>query len=144
MRTLLFLIVVSGSMFAATASAVLLDAKVTNRKSKDSDIVCLLFTSQIGFPMDPTKADFLVVATPNSDGSALCEFNEVPSGKFAVSVLEDLNGNRKMDVAAFGIPKEPWGVSKNVRAQKYGPPKFADAMVDVQHASHLEIKLNRP
>ncbi|MGZ3721957.1 MAG: DUF2141 domain-containing protein [Bdellovibrionales bacterium] len=142
MRTYLLFFVMIGCSFAASAAS--LDVKVTNRKSKNSQIMCLVFTSKTGFPMDASKADFRVVADENPDGSTICDFYEVPSGKLAVSVLEDLNGNNKMDTGSFGIPKEPWGVSKNAPMQKFGPPKFSEAVVEARGEVHLEIRLVRP
>lgn len=48
-------------------------------------------------------------------------------GNYAISVLHDENNNDKMDTGLFGIPKEPYGFSNNVRP-KFSAPKYKDAV----------------
>jgi len=42
-------------------------------------------------------------------------------------VFLDKNGNGKLDTNAIGSPKEPWGVSNNAKARRFGPPLYNDA-----------------
>jgi uncharacterized protein (DUF2141 family) len=41
-------------------------------------------------------------------------FENLEQGTYAVSVFQDLNGNKKLDFETNGIPKEPWAMSGNV------------------------------
>jgi len=41
-------------------------------------------------------------------------FDEVPPGTYAIAVFLDENGNGKLDVNMFGIPKEKYGFSNNI------------------------------
>jgi len=56
------------------------------------------------------------------------EIPDVPYGEYAVSVIQDLNGNEKIDMDWFPIPgpSEPTGVSNNAQAGM-GAPSFKDA-----------------
>jgi len=55
---------------------------------------------------------------------------QLPPGDYAISVLQDLNGNRKLDTNFIGIPTEPSGSSNDAPA-KWSAPKFKDAVVTV-------------
>ncbi|MCC5815864.1 MAG: DUF2141 domain-containing protein, partial [Leptospira sp.] len=64
---------------------------ITNRKSSSSTIHCGLFKSQDGFPTDSKKRLMGAIASI-IEGKVICKFNNVPQGKYAISLLEDLNG----------------------------------------------------
>ena len=52
------------------------------------------------------------------------EFAAVPPGTYAVQVLQDLNGDGKMDFSVVGLPLKPYGFSRD--ATPYlGKPEFA-------------------
>ena len=66
----------------------------------------------------------------------------LPPGSYALSVLQDLNGNRKLDVNFIGIPKEPSGSSNDAKAT-FSAPKFRDAVFLVgDQPIELRIRLN--
>jgi uncharacterized protein (DUF2141 family) len=66
----------------------------------------------------------------------------LPPGSYALSVLQDLNGNRKLDTNFIGIPIEPSGSSNNAPA-RFSAPKFKDALFTVGDTPiELRIKLN--
>ena len=51
---------------------------------------------------------------------------KLPPGTYAIGIFHDVNLNNKMDNNFFGVPKEQYGFSNNVRAL-FGPPNFEDA-----------------
>ena len=53
-------------------------------------------------------------------------FENVPSGIYAISIFQDLNGNGELDENKSGIPSEPFGFSNDARG-KLGPPKYKKA-----------------
>ncbi|NIJ23389.1 DUF2141 domain-containing protein [Sphingomonas japonica] len=53
-------------------------------------------------------------------------------GHYAISVIHDENGNRKLDTFV-GIPREGFGFSNNPKIG-FGPPKFAAARFSVDGA----------
>ncbi|MCF0061536.1 DUF2141 domain-containing protein [Dyadobacter chenwenxiniae] len=50
---------------------------------------------------------------------------ELSPGRYALAVYHDLNSNGMLDKNFVGIPKEPYGFSKNFRP-KFSAPKFED------------------
>ena len=55
----------------------------------------------------------------------LLDLGLLPHGDYAIAVIHDENGNKKLDTFA-GIPKEGFGFSNNP-AILFGPPRFAAA-----------------
>ena len=50
-----------------------------------------------------------------SDTKVIYTFENVPNGIYAISVIHDENKNRELDKNFFGIPKEGYGFSNNIR-----------------------------
>ncbi|GJM30044.1 MAG: hypothetical protein DHS20C17_26790 [Cyclobacteriaceae bacterium] len=48
---------------------------------------------------------------------------ELPFGKYAISVFQDVNSDGELNTNLLGIPNEPYGFSNNVKGN-FGPPKF--------------------
>lgn len=59
-------------------------------------------------------------------GRVKVTFTDLPEGDYAVSVIHDLNSNKKLDANAVGMPIEPYGFS-NDAAGNFGPPSFDQA-----------------
>lgn len=63
-------------------------------------------------------------------------------GQFAVSVYHDENANGDFDKGAFGLPAEPWGISRNPKV-RFGPPGVEEAIFPVSsEGAAVEIRLN--
>jgi uncharacterized protein (DUF2141 family) len=67
-------------------------------------------------------------------------FDSIPSGEYAVAIYQDENDNEKLDTGAFGIPKEKYGFSNNVRG-KMGPPAFKDRLFKIEEDTIIYITL---
>ncbi len=65
-------------------------------------------------------------------------FRELKSGTYAVAVSHDLNGNHITDTTWVGIPKEPWGVSKNIRP-KLRAPRFEECSFSLTNSVPLSL-----
>jgi uncharacterized protein (DUF2141 family) len=52
---------------------------------------------------------------PASAGETVVTFQNIPVGTYAVEVYQDLNSNGKMDTDFLGIPREPYGFSRDAR-----------------------------
>lgn len=89
---------------------------------------------------DPLEREFREIDT---HGSATWRVRALPFGVYAVKAYHDTNGNEALDKGAFGVPKEPYGFSRNARG-RLGPPRYADARftLDAPELS-LEIRLSR-
>lgn len=66
---------------------------------------------------------------PAQQGALTFEFQNVPEGVYAVTILHDLNGNERMDFQPGGMPSEPYALSGNDMSM--GPPSFESARFEV-------------
>ncbi|MGE0532174.1 MAG: DUF2141 domain-containing protein [Hyphomonadaceae bacterium] len=64
---------------------------------------------------------------PITGPTASVEFNDVPTGQYAVRLFHDLNGNGELDTNPFGIPTEPFAFSNNARGS-FGPASWQQAV----------------
>ncbi|NTU92249.1 MAG: DUF2141 domain-containing protein [Chlorobiaceae bacterium] len=113
---------------------------VENLRSSRGFVGVALFNAKKGFPDKPERAiDGRSIKAGDS-----CEivFDNVPYGTYAISVLHDENGNRKMDKNIIGIPKEGFGTSNNPKIRR-GPPTYEDSQVHLDRRElALEIDMN--
>jgi acyl-CoA reductase-like NAD-dependent aldehyde dehydrogenase/uncharacterized protein (DUF2141 family) len=108
-----------------TPDTVRLTVDVHLTKEARGQLAYLIFTSPAGFPGNKEKAahhGFLPI--PLHAGEMKFQL-DMPPGAYAVTVYEDLNGNRSLDRNIFGIPREPVGASNNPKG-RFGPPDFSE------------------
>lgn len=122
-----------------TATASELTVKISGLDSTEGIVGCALFAAGEAerFPSDGAETQKSI--EPDIDG-VVCRFEDVVAGRYAVSVSHDLNRNGKVDTRAFGIPKEPWGVSNGVRP-RLRAPRFEKAAFDVGDDELKEIEV---
>lgn len=82
-----------------------------------------------------TEAEFLktcrlVASAPAKAGSLDVRIGAVPPGPYAIQAFHDRNGDGKLATNMLGIPSEPFGFSR-APSMNFGPPAFADAVVEV-------------
>ena len=108
------------------------------------DVAYLVFASRSGFPNDKTRAlKSGFVLLPADSTHVSFDLGELAPGRYAVSVYQDVNGNKKLDSGLFGIPKEPVGASNNP-ASRLGPPRFDDCAFTMGNADQkIAISLVR-
>ncbi len=101
---------------------------VTNIPGVQGDLLVGIFDSEKSFTKSPMEispkldlesAEDLVVEIPN-----------VRPGTYAISVVQDLNENGKLDKSFVGMPKEPLAFSV-IREIPRGKPKFDDCSFQV-------------
>ena len=110
---------------AANAQDGVLTIEIDGLKSDQGTVMIALFNSAESF-MDVDKA-FRREARPISGMACQWVIQDLPAGRYGVSIFHDENGNSKLDTGLFGAPKEPYGFSNNARA-RFGPPDW-DAVV---------------
>lgn len=93
--------------------------------SNTGEADCVLFGSPQGFPSD-SRIAMKRTKSKIENKQAVCTFDGVAPGDYAVSVFHDENANGVLDRNLIGMPKEGVGAS-NDAAGKMGPPKFDDA-----------------
>lgn len=125
-------------LVAGTAHATEIVVHVDGLPDDEGSVSCGLFVGEAGFPDDDGSAR--TQRHPARRGATVCRFEDVPAGRAAVAVSHDRNGNGRLDKNFLGIPREPWGVSNDVRPS-LRPPRYAEAVFDVPVEGVLEIRV---
>ncbi len=120
------------------SSSAELTIKVMGAKQIGGMFGCGLFAKETGFPMDSTGAKMQWLE--NDPKGVICRFNDLADGDYAVSVLHDMNGNKKTDTNFLGVPTEAWGVSNNARPS-FRPPRFDEAVFKIRDGKNLTIEI---
>ena len=110
---------------------------VTGFKNGDGQALVALFLSDRGWPDDETLA-FGRAVLPIRGAQVVAEFEDVPSGPFAVSAFHDENLDRELDTGLFGIPSEDYGFSRDAR-DTFGPPGFAEARLELAAGESKQV-----
>lgn len=104
-------------------------------------LICALFTTEAGFPLETSKAAQVVQARIEGP-RATCTFQLERAALVAVSVAHDENGNKTVDRNFFGVPLEGWASSNNVKPA-LRPPTFAESRVQASpERSSLSVTLH--
>ncbi len=74
----------------------------------------------------------------SKEGEVTLSFTEIPEGRYAIFLFQDLNGNARIDMSGQ-MPAEPFGFS-NV-TDLMGPPSFEECAFYVNENKILEIGL---
>jgi uncharacterized protein (DUF2141 family) len=73
-------------------------------------------------------------------GKVALHVEGLPAGRYAITVVHDVNANGKLDSNMMGMPTEPFGFSNNP-VIRFGPPDFEDAVVTIAQDAKIEIHL---
>ncbi len=118
-----------------------LTVDIFNIQNDKGQIGCSLFSKEDGFPSKAEKADTRMFVK-SKNGNAACVFKGVKPGKYAVSVMHDEDKDGELKTSMVGRPKEWWGVSNNIPAERFGPPKYEAATFSYTGPSKtIKIKL---
>ena len=94
--------------------------EVTDIVKKRGSIVLAVFDNS----KDLKKEIAFKTYTKEVSGSTVVfHLNDLKKGKYAIQLYQDLNGNQECDRNFIGMPKEPIGLSNNVRP-KFSRPTF--------------------
>ncbi len=100
-------------------------------------LVCALFGDESSFENDgaPRRSAVLPVADADVEWTL-----ELPPGRYAIKVYQDLDEDGELDRGSFGVPSEPYGFSNNARGT-FGPPSWAAASFEL-HQARLELDVD--
>lgn len=113
--------------------------RISNMRNTKGRVSLLLFRSPVGFPDSPPSAVASRSLPVSKDG--LYKFDQLPPGRYALSVIHDENENTRLDKNALGIPREGYGFSGNPKAL-FGPPGFETVAFSFDGSSfELSVKL---
>lgn len=127
-----------GFGLAGVASGAEVLATVSGLEPGVGEVGCALYAGEDGFPMDPSKAEGQRHAVERT--TVECRWEGLAAGEYAVAASVDFNGNGKTDKNFFGIPKEPWGVSNNVRPGMRAP-RFREAKFTVAEGETVQLEI---
>ena len=100
--------------------------RILNIRNSTGTIDCALFASPDGFPREFLHSAIVVMVLKIKETEARCDFEDIPTGTYALAVVHDENMNGKLDTNLLGVPKEGYGFSNDVKAVR-GAPSFSDA-----------------
>lgn len=98
-----------------------------------------LWESSRGFP-DCGRAEPLARAEGTPAEGMTLSFENLAPGKYAVSVLHDVDGDGQLRRNALGLPKEPVGLSNGLRLGLSGP-SFRHSQITVSGETTVVISL---
>ena len=118
-------LLIASSAFANTNGSIKVDIGSVDVK-RGGNLAVYVYTDSSNW-LKPDKRVYGKIV-PVTEKDMTVEITDIPYGEYAVSVIQDLNGNEKIDMDWFPIPgpAEPTGVSNNARAG-IGAPSFKDA-----------------
>lgn len=123
---------------AAVSTAGVLEIKIDGITKDKGTVRVALFASEADFKADQPVAQ---QKAPAKKGGVTIRLEDVTPGRYCIASFQDLNNNEEIDTNFVGVPKEPYGFSRNARG-RFGPPDFKDMAFDVgEETQKLEIRL---
>ncbi|MEA5516029.1 DUF2141 domain-containing protein [Nodularia sp. UHCC 0506] len=109
--------------------------------SQKGEICMGIYSRAKGFPM--STEDVLKSACVQPQGNTLTHiFSGLKPGTYAVAVVDDQNGDRKLNKDFIGIPKEGFGLSRNPTVSiATGTPSFYDASFILMQNQNTKINI---
>jgi uncharacterized protein (DUF2141 family) len=116
------------SLSASAAAAASLTVVIAGVSDKGGSLLLSVIDEKNFPPGSKPIAARKLAATP---GDVSVTFENVPEGELGVRVLQDLNGNGKMDFKFGFLPGEPYGFSNNPNLLS-GPPSWEQVKFQVK------------
>jgi uncharacterized protein (DUF2141 family) len=104
--------------------------------------ICLrVYASEKGFPMS-NNSEVKSGCTKITGTTLKKAFSGLKPGTYAVAVVDDQNGDRKLNKDFFGVPTEGFGISKNPTVSiQTGTPKFRNASFAMKKNTSINIDM---
>ena len=124
---------------AGQASAATLTVKITGISKAVGKMAVQLVASQDAYD-GKAKASAAQMLSVSSTEPMTMTFPDLAPGTYAVMVMQDENGNGKLDSNMLGIPKEGYGFSNNPNVMR--KPYFDETKFEVTAADKaIEIEI---
>ena len=126
---------------AADKESANLKVRVGGISANKGEIGIALYASKKGYPLHfEYTYEALWIPLEAMANSVEAAFEALPPGEYAVSVLHDENGNRKMDRNSLGFPREGVGFSNGQRVV-FGSPSFEKSKFALSGSESKEIAI---
>lgn len=136
MNTILLSALLWVNTFHARAP-VTLHVEITNVKKARGKLLIAIYKPNEKF--GEGTAFLAAMVDVKATGGQTASF-EMEPGRYALAVYHDVNGNEELDKNFVGIPKEPYGFSKDFRPQ-FSAPSFKDCAFEVTGESLQKISV---
>ena len=135
------LLTISFTEIAQAESTTSLTVVVNGIRNQTGEICMRVYNSEKGFP-DNAKSEVKSGCTKITGNSIKQVFSGLKPGNYAVAVVDDQNGDHKLNKDFFGIPEEGFGISRNpIVSIRTGTPKFKNASLKVDKNTTINIFL---
>ncbi|MBD2138887.1 DUF2141 domain-containing protein [Anabaena sp. FACHB-1237] len=129
------LLTVSFTKVAYAEETTSLTVVVNGITNKTGEICMRVYNSETGFPFN-NKSEVKSGCSKITGSSITQVFTDLKPGNYAVAVIDDQNGDHKLNKDFFGIPQEGFGISRNPTVSiATGTPTF--------EKSSFKLKKNR-
>jgi uncharacterized protein (DUF2141 family) len=125
---------------AQVGASATLEVVVPQLRNAQGALGCQLFASEQGFPKAGERAQQSVIA-PIRNGAAVCRFQPVPAGAYAVSVMHDENGNQRLDSNLVGMPTEGYGASNN-KTHAMSAPRWDESRFELAAGENRQLTIH--
>jgi len=113
--------------------------KVTGIRSPKGKIILNVFKDNASYDDEKPYKTFTFDKTGIADGALVLKC-ELEPGVYGFTLVDDENGNGKIDKNLVRIPKEGFGFS-NFFMEKMKKPAFDDFKVDLKSQSKIDIRV---
>ena len=125
--------------FVSQISAATLTVKITGISKPVGKMAVQVVASQEAYDGKAKASAGQMLAVASTEPMTLT-FTDLAPGTYAVLVMQDENGNGKLDSNIIGIPKEGYGFSNNPNVMR--KPYFDETKFEVTDADKaIEIKI---
>ncbi|EFA69435.1 hypothetical protein CEP10_14000 [Cylindrospermopsis raciborskii S07] len=125
----------------STTSTTELTVIVNGIVNKNGDICLRVYNSEVGFLVN-SSSEVKSGCTKITGSSVKTVFSGLKPGTYAVAVMDDQNGDRKLNKDFFGIPTEGFGISRDpIVSMRTGMPKFRRASFKMTQNTTIDITM---
>ena len=136
MKNILAVMIIAAA--AAGADAGTIRIRIAGLDTEKGGAVRIAIYGEQGFPDEGKELRGMEIDVEAKE--AFVEFEDVPAGRYAIALYQDINGDDQCNLGLFGIPTEPVGISNNA-IRRLGPPRFKDAAFELGKDEVVEQRI---
>lgn len=125
--------------FASYIQAQEMPVKISGVRSEKGNIIINVFKDQLSYDKELPYKKVTFDKKALNNGTMTVKLNLEP-GTYGITLLDDENGNGKIDKNFIRIPKEGFGFS-NFFMEKMKKPTFDDFKVNLQTQPKIDIRV---
>ncbi|MCB1172036.1 MAG: DUF2141 domain-containing protein [Leptospiraceae bacterium] len=141
LTTALLILSVPWNKGAAQDESFRIAVSVHNLVPKRGYVMAALHNNGASY-LSRTVLPFRRIMLPVQGASLDFRFENLPRGQYSITVYQDLNSNQQLDSNFLGMPREPFGFSRNP-VIGLGPPEFQETAFKLNSDTRLKIKLSQ-